>query len=178
MQPTLAGFLSFVRQTMAIPADILPDNSPVIAMAFAIALAIVNPALRIIPIPSQDSASVTLNAGGLSIYALAVYNLAASNLLQYAQDLPDAPLVHGSGGPNGNPPGLPFFAWTRQRLNINGFVSGVVQSTSDEGSSTSLVVQDAAKDFTIANLAQLKDIYGRTYLALAQSAGPTTWGLS
>lgn len=171
-QPTLAGFQSFVQNTMGISTSILPTNSPVIPMAFAVALAIVNPALRCVPIPQQDAAGASLNSGGLTIYALAVYNLAGSNLLAYAQDQNGAPPVPGS-----NPP-TPFFAWTRKQFNINGFISGVVQSSSDEGTSVSLVVQEAAKNFTLANLQQLKDPYGRQYLAFAQSYGPTTVGMS
>jgi hypothetical protein len=174
IQPTLAGFLLFVRNTMGISTAILPDNSPVIGMAFAVALAIVNPQLKCAPaLPQFDSTGAQLNGGGLSVYALAVYNLAGDNLLNYAQDLPDAEPVTGSGDP-----GLPFFAWTRKQLNINGFVSGVIQSSGDNGTSVSLVVQEAAKDFTLANLQQLKTPYGRQYLAFAQSYGPTTWGIS
>jgi len=179
LQPTLAGFLTFVRTTMGIGTAILPDNSPVIGMAFAVALAIVNPSLQSVSIPQFDSTGAQLNGGGLSVYALAVYNLAGDNLLNYAQDLPEAPIVPGSGKA-GDPtnPGLPFFAWTRKQLNLNGFVSGVIQSSSDNGSGNSMVVQDAAKNFTLANLQQLKTPYGRQYLAFAQSYGPSTWGMN
>jgi hypothetical protein len=172
-QPTLAGFLLFIRNVMGITMAVLPDDSPVIPMALAVAMAVVNPALRKVCVPSADAAGVALNSGGQTIYGLAVYNLAGSNLLSYAQDLDDAPVVPGSGDP-----GLPFFAYARKKWDINGFVSGVVQSTSDEGTSVSLVVQEAAKNFTLANLQQLKDPYGRVYLGFAQSYGPTTWGIT
>jgi hypothetical protein len=172
-QPTLAGFQDFIVNTMQISTTVLPSSSPVIPFAFSVALAIVNQALQCVPVPSTDAAGVSLNSGGYTIYALAVYNLAGSNLLAYAQDLPDAPVVKGSGDP-----GLPFFAWTRQQWQINAFVSGVVQSTADESTSMSLVVQDAAKMFTLANLQQLKDPYGRQFLALSQSYGPSTFGIS
>ena len=172
MQPTLAGFQNFIISTMGISTTILPSNSPVIAFAFAVALSIVNPALRCIGIPQADSTGAQLNSGGWSIFALAVYNLAGSNLISYAQDQPDAPAVKGSDPP------LPFFAWTRKQWNTNGFVSGVISGSSDEGTSQTLVVQEAAKNFTLANLQALKDPYGRQYLALAQSYGPETWGMS
>lgn len=171
-QPTLAGFQAFVQNVMGISTTILPSSSPVIGMAFAVALSIVNQALVNVCVPQFDSTGAQLNSGGLSIYALCVYNLAGSNLLAYAQDQNGAPPVPGS-----NPP-TPFFAWTRKQFNINGFISGVVQSSSDEGTSVSLVVQEAAKNFTLANLQQLKDPYGRQYLAFAQSYGPTTVGMS
>ena len=75
-------------------------------------------------------------------------------------------------------PGLPFFAFTRKQWNLNGFVSGVISGSADETTSQQLVVQEAAKNFTLANLQQLKDPYGRQYLAFAQSYGPETWGMN
>jgi hypothetical protein len=173
MPPTLAGFIDFLRNTVGISTTVLPDNSPDIGTAFAVALAIVNPALRGVCIPSKDSAGAVLNGGGLTIFALCVYNLGASNVFAYAQDLPGAAMVEGSGKP-----GLPFFQWSRKQWNVNGFVSGVISGSSDESTSQTLVVQEAAKAFTLANLQQLKDPYGRQYLAMAQSYGPSTWGLS
>ena len=162
--PTLAGFQAFIANVMAIKPTDLPVTSPVIPMAFAVALAIVNPALQVVPVPSTDAAGVALTLAPAvgTMYDLAVYNLAASNLLNYAQDQE----------------GRRYFARLRKKLNITGFVSGVVQSTGDEGTNVSLVVQDAAKAFTLANLNQLKDPYGRAYLSIAQSYGPSTWGMS
>jgi hypothetical protein len=161
-QPTLATFLAFVRNVMRIDAKKLPDASPWLPIAFANALAIVNPSLAAISIPQADAAGVALNTGGLTIYSEAVYNLAAHNLIEYAQDQP----------------GFGYFKALRKKLNIAGFVSGVVQSSGDEGTSVSLVVQEAAKAFTLMNLQQLKTPYGRTYLGLAQGYGPTTWGIT
>lgn len=161
-QPTLAGFNSFVTKVMGIKPVDLPANSVWRGYAFANALAIVNPALRAVAIPQQDSSGAQLNNGGWSIYALAVYNLAADNLINYAPDQQ----------------GRTFFADIRKALNITGFVSGVVQSSGDDGSSVSVVVQEAAKAFTLADIQNLKTSYGRTYLGLAQAYGPATWGMS
>ena len=172
MQPTLAGFQNFIVSVMGISTEILPADSPVIAMALAVALAVVNPALKAVPVPQTDGAGVDLNAGGLTIYVQAVYNLAGSNLLAFAQDPNGAPPVEGSKPPT------PFFAWTRKQFNINGFVSGVISGSADETTSQTLVVQEAAKNFTLANLQQLKDPYGRQYLAFSQSYGPSTWGIT
>jgi hypothetical protein len=160
--PTLAGFLNFIRTGMGIDSTVLPDNSVWITYAFNVAMAIVNQALGAVGV---DPVS------GTTIYTLAVYNLAASNLLNFAQDLPGAANVQGSDPPQ------PFFAYTRSKWNMTSFVSGVVQSTSDEGTSMSVVVPKALEDLTIANLQQLKDPYGRQYLAFAQDYG-TLWGLS
>lgn len=139
---------------MGISTTILPSASPVVNMAYCVALQIVNRAIC-----------------GVSplMYQLAVYNLAGSNVLNYAQDLPDAPIYKNK---------MPFFSYTRKFYNMLGFVSGVVQSSSDESTSTSLVVQKAAENFTLANLQQLKDPYGQAYLAIAQSYGPGAWGLT
>ncbi len=161
-QPTLAGFISFIQNEMQISATVLPANSPFIRYAFANALAIVNPALQAVAIPQQDAAGVTLNTGGWSIYAVAVYNLAADNLVNYAPDQQ----------------GRTYFAKLRKKLNITGFVSGVVQSSADESTSVNLVVQEAAKQFTLADIQNLKTPWGRAYLGIAQAYGPSTWGMN
>jgi hypothetical protein len=171
-QPTLAGFVNFIQQIMGIDDTVLPTDSPVIPFALAVAMGIVNRQLQVVTIPNADAAGVTLNSGGFNVYVLAVYNLAGSNLLSYAQDLPGAPTVPGSKPP------LPFFEYTREKWQINAFVSGVISGTADESTSTTLVVMDAAKAFTIANLSALKDPFGRAYLGLAQSYGPSTIGLT
>jgi hypothetical protein len=160
--PTLAGFLAFIRGNMAISTNDLPDASPVIPMALAVAMGIVNPALRGAPIPGQDRTGATLTTTPLTVYTLAVYNLAGDNLVNYAQDQE----------------GRFFFENLRTKLNLNGFVSGVISGSADEGTSQQLVVQEAAKYFTLANLQSLKTPWGRQYLAFAQSYGPTTWGIS
>ena len=161
-QPTLAGFMAFITNTMRVPTSALPANSPFIRYAFANALAIVNPALQAACIPDRDAAGVSLNTGGWTIYAEAVYNLAAHNLIEYTPDQP----------------GFAWFEKLRKKLNMNGFVSGVVQASGDESTSVSMVVQEAAKNFTLMNLQQMKTPYGRTYLGFAQSYGPSTWGIT
>jgi hypothetical protein len=136
---------------MGISTDNLPDNADVIPMAYSVALEIVNDAL----------------AGASSLmYTLAVYNLAGDNLINYAPD-------------PASPPGTAnYFSSLRDKWNILKFVSGVVQSSSDGSTSNSLVVQEAAKNFTLGNLQNLKTPYGRTYLAIAQNYGPSVWGMN
>ena len=153
MEPTLSGFLAFVRNTMAIPKTALPDSSPVIGMAYNVAKTIVNQALQVVG--SADPAYPT-------IYALAVYNLAGDALVNYAHD------VTGSD----------YFAKLRASLNLGGFVPGVISSSSDESTSQSLVTPEAMQNLTFANLQQLKTPWGRTYISFAQSYGPTVWGIS
>lgn len=154
--PTRAGFLTFIRTIMGIPSGVLPDDSGYIDIAFDVSCGIVNVQIKCVA-PQQ--------------YTWAFYNLGGSTLLNIAQDAGDAPPVAGS-----QPPAA-YFVYARRQFNINGFVSGVIQSAGDEGTNESMVVQEAAKNFTLANLQQLKDPYGRAYLAIAQDAGDL-WGLS
>jgi hypothetical protein len=145
--PTLAGFILFLRNVAGISTTVLPDSSAVIAMAYSVALDIVN---------------LTLQQAGVNIYALAVYNLSTDNVINYAQDQV----------------GQTYFSDLRKSFNTNGFVGGVVSSTGDEGTNQSMVIQQAAENFTMANIQQLKTPYGRQYMAFAQSYGSTIVGLS
>lgn len=151
--PTLAGFQAFIANVMAIDENDLPPGSPVIAMAFNIALAIVNPLFQSVPIGCPPYSS---------IYNLMVYNLAGDNLINYAQDQD----------------GRCYFSDLQKKYNIGGFVSGVIQSGNDEGTGQSMVVLEAAQTFTLANLQSLKTPWGRTYMGFAQSYGPYVWGIS
>lgn len=168
--PTLASFTAFVRSA-GFSAEVVPDNSVWLKYALANALAIVNQALRIVALPTKDAAGVPIS-DGRTIYEEAVYNLGTDNLVNYAPDLEGAPVVKGSEPPQ------QMFAYLRTKWNILGFVSGVIQSANDEGTGESMVVQEAAKNFTLSDLQNLKTPWGRTYLGLAQMYGPSTWGIS
>lgn len=157
-EPNPSSFLLFVRNNMGISSTVLPDSSIWLTLAYNIAVALVNQSLQAVPFTDQYG-----NAS--SMYAFAVYNLGGDNLINYAQDVPNAPVVQGSI------PAAAYFQNLRQQFNINGFVSGVIQGASDESTSSNLVVQDAAKNFTLQNLQNLKTPYGRTYLQIAQSYG-------
>jgi hypothetical protein len=142
---------------VGIPSGVLPDNSPVIPMAYAVAVENVNLAIA--------------QASPLS-YMLAVYNLGASNVLNYAPDAIGAPAYN-----NYEDRALPYFVYYRALWKINDFVTGVVQSSGDNGSSVSLQLQEAFSNVTLEDLQQLKDPYGRKYLSIAQQFG-TLWGLT
>ena len=145
--PTPAGFQDFITNVMGINALDLPLGSAVQTMAYNVAIALGNRSLCILP---------------NGIYALAVYNLAGSQLIQFAQDQT----------------GRDYFTKLRAQLKVNEFVPGVVGSTSDQGSATGLLNQEFMKTLTMQNLQNLKDPYGRQYLAFAQDYGPTIVGLS
>jgi hypothetical protein len=145
--PTLTGFLAFISGVMGINPLYLPTDAPVIGYAFQVALALVNQSLCCVP---------------GNIYALAVYNLAGSQVINFAPDQP----------------GRTYFADLRKTLGISTFTAGVVSSTSDQGTSTALLNPEFMKGLTMQNLQNMKDPYGRQYIAFAQDYGPTVWGLS
>lgn len=95
------------------------------------------------------------------LYTQAVYNLSGSTLLYNAQDTSPST----------------YFADLREANHIVEFVAGVVQSSGDQGTNSAWMIPDAFKGFLMSNLQQLRDPYGRAYLAIVQSYGPV-WGIS
>lgn len=71
-----------------------------------------------------------------------------------------------------------FFADLRKQWNINAITTGVVTSTFDEGTGTTVLNPEQMKAFTQADLQTMKTPYGRAYIAFAQKYGQTLWGLS
>lgn len=134
---------------------VLPSSSPYIGWSYNVALQLVNKKLQ------RASWPCGAPPGQPTIYTLCVYSLACSNLLQWAQDQS----------------GQTFFNALRDKWNLDDPISGVIQSTGDNGTNESLTVPDQMKNFTIQNLQNFKDPYGRWYLGQAQAVG-TLWGLS
>lgn len=145
-EPTLAGFQDFVTNIMQIPETALPVGSAVISMAFETARRIVLCAIRRID---------------PFLYQQAVYNLAASILIQFAPDQP----------------GSTYFADYRKANGIGTFTPGVITASSDSGTSQSWLTPDFMKNLTLADLQNLKNPYGMAYLMIAQSYG-AIWGLT
>ncbi|HEY0181253.1 MAG TPA: hypothetical protein VGC09_00460 [Rhodopila sp.] len=145
-RPTLAGFLAFVRNIMAVPTEALPDASPSLQWAFDQAIETVNLQIRQASPP---------------MYVRAVYNLAGDVLVNIAPDQA----------------GQKYFTILRQNLGLTAFVPGVIQSSADSSTSESLMVPDALKNMTLADLQNLKTPWGREYLGIAQSVG-SIWGLT
>jgi hypothetical protein len=69
--PTLAGYLTFLRNTVGIPASALPDSSFNIGLSFALAM---------------DIVSLWLQWIQADIYTVAVYNLATDRLINFCPD--------------------------------------------------------------------------------------------
>lgn len=155
--PTQAGFLAFIRDIARIPEAALPDDSEYIPAAYGISLALVY---------------VKIAQASQLIYNTCVYNLGVSTLINFAQD-PVPPTAFLKVGDEN----LPYWQAVRRQYGTFSFSSGVVSSTADQGSSTSILNPEWMKNLTLANLQQLKDPYGRAYLSYAQSAGGL-WGLT
>lgn len=159
-EPTLAGFISFIRNVMQISADNLPDNAAVISYALSFALARVNPALN-----GAGYAPGVVGTQPVSWYTTAVYNLGGDGIINYAPD----PVAPGDTS---------YFTDLRTKMNIGAFVSGVISSAGDEGTNESMVTSKAFENLTMFDLQNLKTPYGRQYLAIAQMYGPSIVGLS
>lgn len=142
MPTSLSGFIGFVRSDMGITAEQVPDDSVSLSLAYGGAVEWVN----------QDIAVVMP-----SLYAVAVYNLAASFLINYGTEN--------------------VFSGLREKLNLNNFVAGVISASSDNSTSSQRLVPDFFKDLSLADLQMLQDPWGRRYLMIAQQFG-SLWGLS
>lgn len=144
---------------MGVPVQWLPDDSPSIGYAYDVAVATVNPVFLCVPGP---------------IALIMTYNLAGHLLAMWAPDVtttPPYPYKTVDGVPYG------YFQYLRQQNNMLGFTTGVVQASSDEGTSVSLTVPKSLENLTLSQLGLLSTIWGRTYLGYAQDWGGP-WGIS
>jgi hypothetical protein len=123
---------------------IVPDIAPT---SLAIAQEIVNP---------------DLGRASATIYTLAVYNLAADRLINYAQDVP----------------GQTFFTDLRKLFRVTDVSVGVPSQASDQGTAVGILNPEQMRLFTLGDLHMLKTPVGRRYLEIAQSIGRTVYGLS
>ena len=144
MEPTLSGYVTFIRDIMGINTTILPDDSPYIPYSYNFSINICSDLFAVIP-----------QVPGNFLYMTAVYNLAGDTLLSSAVDQT----------------GQQFFKQAQQKYQLNTFVSGAVSFAGDEGTQSTLAVPEALKHLTIGNLQNLKTPYGRTYLQIAQDLG-------
>lgn len=75
MPPTFEGFKSFVYGVMGVPVAALPDNSPSLVVAYAVALETVN---------------CSFAAVAPYVYELMVYNFGGDFLVNFAPDQPNS----------------------------------------------------------------------------------------
>jgi hypothetical protein len=144
---------------MGVPTAYLANDDPVLQLCYDISIATVRLAFQCVAPP---------------IYQQMVYNLGGHYLAQFAQDpspLPDPPFIIVDGVSYG------FWSYLRKTTGLNGFITGIVQASSDEGTSVSLVAPRWAENLTAGQLQLTNTPWGRTYLGWAQDAG-TGWGIS
>lgn len=113
--------------------------------SFDVAMAIVNQILVCAP----------------TLYVLAVYNLGADRLINYAPDVA----------------GQSYFKDLRRDFRLTQVSVGVPSAASDQGTATGILNPEFMKTMTLADLQTLKTPYGREYMGIALSVG-TLWGLS
>ncbi|HEE9885959.1 TPA: hypothetical protein R8G26_004528 [Citrobacter braakii] len=142
MTTSLSGFIEFVRADMGITPDQAPDNAPSFTLAYGGAVEWVNRDIELV-MPH--------------LYAVAVYNLAASFLANYGTES--------------------VFSEFRQKLRLNNIATGVITGAGDNSTSAQRLVPDFFKDLSLADLQMLQDPWGRRYLMIAQQFG-SLWGLS
>jgi hypothetical protein len=144
--PTLLGFITFCRQIVGIPQVVMGDEDP----AFPTALQYAQ-----LWIPTE------LQLFAPELYVAAVYNWAASYLIQFKQD----------------PTGQVFFTNARSAFGITNFVPGVINSAHNEATSQTMTIGKGLQNMTLTDLQRVKDPYGRSALAILQDLG-TLWGLT
>lgn len=111
---------------------------------------------------AQEIVNTALNQASPSIYTLAVYNLAADRLINFAMDVPNQT----------------FFKDLRKSFRLTDVSVGVPSQVSDQGTAVGILNPEQMKLLTIQDLQVMKTIYGRTYLGFAQAYGRTIWGLT
>ncbi len=144
--PNLTDFTTFLQTVVGIDPLYLPTTSPMIGYAFNVAMAVAD--LTMANLPSN-------------LYALAVYNLGADRIINFAQDQA----------------GRTFFHDLRQTFGINTFVPGVIASSGNAPTSQSTLNPEFMKTLTMGDLQNLKTPYGREYLNFAMQIG-SLWGVS
>jgi hypothetical protein len=145
--PNQADYTTFLRGAVGIATGVLPDNDDSIPTTLSIA---------------QDIVNEALSCASPHIYTLAVYNLAADRLLNFAIDQPNQT----------------YFQDLRKQFRISDISVGVVASISDEGTSMSVLNPESMKALTLQDLQTLKTHYGRAYMGFAQMYGTNLWGLT
>lgn len=145
---TTANTVTFAALTQA-PAvgDAYLILQPIVAISLNIAMRTVNSAI---------------NAVDPATYTLAVYNLAADRLINFAPDQP----------------GQTFFQDARAKFQLARPTIGVVSGTSDNGTSASLLNPEWMRKMTLQDLETLRTPYGRAYIGIAQAYGPNVWQLA
>lgn len=146
--PTLSEYTSFLYGALVgIDQTLLPDTSPAIAMSFQVATDTVNDDIAI---------------GSQTLYTIAVYNLGADRLVNFAVDVA----------------GQTYFHDLREKLRLWDPKVGIPSSANDGGTAVGILNPDQLKTLTLDDLQMLKTPWGRRYMGIAQKYGQDIWGLT
>jgi len=154
--PNLVDFKSFLAESVQIPLAALPDASPYPSYALDQAIALV------------------LNPPGAALpgvmYSLACYNCATHLLFVITPDQSGQSYFLNARGNNSTaiPPGF----------GLNAPSTGIVVSSSDNGTSAGLAQPEWAAGLTVGQLGFMKTPWGREFLSWQQSYGPSIVALS
>lgn len=156
---TTQGLTSYVSANSATVLTVAPlfTAAPAAGDAYVVAPAIAQTSLLVATATVNNNLSLVDG----NLYTLAVYNLGADRLINYAPD----------------PSGQRYFSGLRARYRITDAALGIVAGGSDQGSSSTYLNPEQMRLFTLADMQNLKTPYGREYLGIAQSYG-TLWGLT
>jgi hypothetical protein len=149
--PTYNGFVWFVEYVMAVPSNDMPSAAQLQwAYNQAVNLAYSNLA----GVPSQP--------GTPSIYTMAVYNLGAAFLVEFATDTPPST----------------YWSDLRTQLGINSFVPGLINSAHDQGTGEGMAIPpNILNGLSLLDMQLLKSPWGQAYLQIAGQWGPI-WDIS
>ena len=160
--PNLTDFLEFLSTSVQIPVTALPAGSPWPGYAFSQAMALTPCLGGGYSYPFNPPTS----GGGGILYTLAVYNCATHLLFMIAPD---------QTGQN-------YFKNLRSNSSTGfGLVvpsTGLIISTSDNGTSATNVAPKWADGMTVGQLGFFRTPYGREYLSYIQSSGPSVVGVT
>lgn len=148
--PNFTDFQAWVANMMGVPADAMPDVAT-LQMAYDESLNLALP----------DLATIPCQPGTPSIYALAVYNLAASILVDIVQDVPPST----------------FWSDLRNRFNVTMFSFAIVTGAADQGTSKSSIVPNFIQSMGPMDLWMMQTPWGRQYMMIAGAWG-SIWGIS
>lgn len=109
-----------------------------------------------------DIVNTALAVSSCHLYTLAVYNLAADRLINYAPDQPNQT----------------YFSDIRDNLKIMLPRVGVPSASSDNGTAIGILNPEFMKNLTLRDLQTLKTPYGRAYMEIALDYGPNLWGIN
>lgn len=111
---------------------------------------------------AQEIVNTALSQLSPSIYVLAVYNLAADRLINFAMDVANQT----------------YFKDVRKAFRLTEVSVGVPSQVSDQGTAVGILNPEQMRLFTLQDLQTLRTPYGRTYMSFAQMLGRTVFGLT